>query len=169
MALPLFYPEMADAIIAIVNRLFVIVMKFLAVLTESEVVQTAAVDESNSYRLFVIILAILVALSYTSDRIGFAQQGLTAFNALLGGIFGAFNGFMALSLAKDYVLGNFFKSGAEAQAASTISGLSLSIEDVPVSSSFGDVKSYFPIMIIIVLFVILFSRFFKVQSPLMKK
>ena len=170
MALPLFYPELADTIIAAVNRLFAIIMKFLAVLTDGTVVQTAVVDESNSYKLFVIILAILVVLSYTSDRIGFVQQNLTAFSALLGGIIGAFNGFMALSLAKDYILGNFFRGGTEVQAAATtISGLSLSIEDVPTTPSFGDVRAYFPIMILAVLFVILFGRFFTVQSPLKKK
>ncbi|GEM_PF-2679185 len=169
MALPLFYPEMAKAIIDLVNRLFAIFMKLLAVLTNGTVVQAAAVEEAESYKLFVIILAILVVLSYTSDRIGFAEQKLTAFSALLGGIIGAFNGFLALSLAKDYVLGNFFTGGAEIQAAAMVSDLSLSIGDVPTGPSFGDVRAYFPIMILAVLFVVLFGRFFKLQSPLKKK
>lgn len=169
MALPLFYPEMAKAIIDLVNRLFAIAMKFIAVLTDGTVVQTTAVEEPESYKLFVIILGILVVLSYTSDRIGFAEQNLTAFSALLGGIIGAFNGFMVLSLAKDYVLGNFFRGGAEVQAAVAVSGLSLSIEDVPTSPSFGDIRAYFPIMILAVLFAVLFGRFFRLQSPLKKK
>jgi hypothetical protein len=168
MALPLFYPEMADFVIEFANRVFLIITKFFAILTDTEVVQTAAVDESNSYRLFVIILAVLVVLSYTSDRIGFTPENRTVFSALFGGLFGALNGFIVITLVKDYVLGNFF-SGGEPQVAATASGLSISVEDVPGGSYLGDVNAILPIVVVATIFLILLGRFVKVRSPIQKK
>ena len=171
MALPLVYPSLADTIITFFNKLVQMFSAFLSVVNSSDTtVQANAFGESNSYTLFIIILAVLVILSYMSDRIGLKQTEMSAFSAILGGLLGAFNGFMILSLVKDYVLGNLFTvQGMQAQALPSISDMTMSIENVPPEPFYQGMGTILPIVLVGGIFVILFGRVFRVQPPIAKK
>jgi len=171
MALPLVYPSLADTIITFFNKLVQMFSAFLSVVNSSDTtVQSNAFTESNSYTLFIIILGALVILSYMSDRIGLKQSEMSAFSAALGGLLGAFNGFLILSLVKDYVLGNFFATqGMQTQAMPTISDMTMSIENVPPEPFYQSMGTILPIVLVGGIFVILFGRVFRVQAPIAKK
>ena len=173
MALPLVYPSLADTIITFFNKLVQMFSAFLSVVNNSDTtVQGSAFTDSNSYTLFIIILGALVILSYMSDRIGFKQSEMTAFSAALGGLLGAFNGFMIISLVKDYVLGNFLASQAmqtQGMGMPTISDMTMSIENVPPEPFYQGMGTILPIVLVGGIFVILFGRVFRVQAPIAKK
>jgi len=175
MALPLFYPSMADAIISFANEIIRIVQRFFSALAGGETPDVAAFSigsSGNSYMLFIGILATLVILSYMSDRIGIGQQSMTVFSALLGGLLGAFNGFMIITLSKSYVLGTFFagtETQAQAAAAAIISDIAITVENVPPPSFLADTGPILPIFIVGVVFLIVFTRLFNVRSPISTK
>jgi hypothetical protein len=175
MALPLFYPSMADAIIELANEVIRIIQKFFSVLTNnptSDVQAFSTGSDGNAYILFIGTLLVLVVLSYMSDRIGIGQQSMTVFSALLGGLLGAFNGFMIITLIKSYVLGSFFagaETQAQAAAAATVSDISLTVENVPPPSFLANTGTILPVLIVGGVFLIVFTRIFSVQSPISKK
>jgi hypothetical protein len=175
MALPLFYPSMADAIIEIANEIIRVMQRFLAVLAGGQMPEVAAFSlgsSGNAYMLFIGILAILVILSYMSDRIGIGQQGMTVFSALLGGLLGAFNGFMIITLCKSYVLGSFFdgtETQAQVAAATTVSEIAFTVENVPPPSFLANTGPILPVVIVGAVFLIVFTRLFNVRSPLSTK
>ena len=175
MALPLFYPSLADAIVEFANEIIRIIQKFFSVLTnapKSDVQAFSTGSDGNAYILFIGILALLVILSYMSDRIGIGQQSMTVFSALLGGLLGAFNGFMIVTLIKSYVLGSFFagtETQAQAAAAATVSDISVTVENVPPPAFLANSGQILPILIVGGVFLIVFTRIFNVQSPISKK
>lgn len=168
MALPLFNEDLANYIIGLANRIIEIIRRFFSIVMNSETSDVQAFSVDNSYTLFITVLAILVLLSYMSDRIGFGPRGVTAFSAVLGALLGSLNGFLILSLIKDYLLGNFFREQA-VQAFATPSDISMSVENVPTTSFFSSFSYLLPIFVVGVLFFIIFGRLFRVQPPISRR
>lgn len=139
-------PELAQRIIEFINNL--IEMLSIVIKTrgsfEASAVSAAAetpppiVLDPNNRSLYIVILIVIVLLSYFTSRITLGNRTISVGARIFGGILGAINGFIAVNLVKEFIVGRFFPgTGVSAQAAAP-STLSVSISDVPPGSVFTD-------------------------------
>jgi hypothetical protein len=91
---------------------------------------TLPFDASNPYMLFVVSLVLFVLLSYTTG----GARSVSALSRLLGGLLGLFNGFLVVSLFKEYVVKYFQKSLPEIAAASVSPDVAVSVSGLPTGS-----------------------------------
>jgi hypothetical protein len=115
LAVLVWQPELGEGIISWVNNFIrFIVAFFRAGLTFSadrltaQVAGTNAVLDPESYRLWIVITVVMVGISYAVGEATFNNK-MTPLGRLLGGIIGAANGFVLISLTKQY-LTNYWAS-----------------------------------------------------------
>ncbi len=170
-------PEMAKVIIGYINniiKLFWIIVETggrLEVEALSEAAKTVEppirLDPENS-QLYVGALVFLVVLSYMTGKITFGGEGLSAASRLMGGILGALNGYLILSLAREYVLG-FFLRPEEIVTQEIPERLSIQIEDMPRQSL---LQGYFLVFVMVgglIVFLLILATSLKLQSPVARK
>lgn len=161
-------PDLARRIIEFINSL--LGMLSLIVETrgsfEAQAVSAAAetpppiVLDPNDRSLYVIILVVIVLLAYFTSRITLGNRTISFGARIFGGILGAINGFIAVNLVKEFIVGRFFPgTGLTAQAAAP-STLSVSVSDVPPENVFTNA----PLLLVlglglVVLALILANRF----------
>ena len=86
-------------------------------------------DGSNPYALLIAVLIGFVLISYS---IRGNIKGVTAFSRILGGLLGLFNGFLVISLFRQYVLKYFQKASPALWAAAGPSPeVSVTVQGVP--------------------------------------
>ena len=132
----LFKPELAAPVVEYASRIIRLVLAFIQGHGNIDLNQLISrynsiqlpFDASNPYMFLIIALIVFVVLSYGTRG---STRGLTALSRILGGLLGLFNGFMIISLLKEYVVGYFQRNAPEVAAASNPSQVSVAVRGLP--------------------------------------
>ena len=161
-------PELAGSIIEFINGIIetawgILVGLFEALgIVEPTVAATSTppiLINPDDRTVFVIILIIMVLLSYFTSKITLGGRTATVGGRIFGGILGAINGFLAVNLVKEYIVGRFFpETGLTAQTAAP-DQLSIAVTGVPPESVFTDTSQLLVIGLgVVILALILANR-----------
>lgn len=133
-------PSLAQQIIDIVNDLLKLIIMFFksgfSLQPQSLMSQQVDPDmllDPNSYRLYIIVTVVLIAVSYVIGEATFKDK-MTPLGRLLGGVLGAFNGYVILSLGKQYLLNHLQSKNAFVAQSNQ---LSIEMANVPTSNFFA--------------------------------
>jgi hypothetical protein len=160
-------PELANQIIEFINNILRLISTMLqsGFNLEPGAISAAAAEPSlleldpNDRSTYIVILVVMVLLSYFVGKITLGGVTYTYGGRILGGILGAINGFIAVNLVKEFIVGRFFpETGLTAQSAAPQS-VSMAISDVPPEN----VLTGAPLLLIIavgvlVLFLVVIAR-----------
>ncbi|MBC7225582.1 MAG: hypothetical protein H5T59_15115, partial [Anaerolineae bacterium] len=106
-------PELAEPIIVYINQLLKLILSFMKgglTLDLEKILKTYQemgdiFTPENPYQFLLWLTGALVALSYLGGRLALGTgDTLTPLSHLLGGLLGAFNGFIVISLVKEYLV-----------------------------------------------------------------
>jgi hypothetical protein len=118
----------------------------------------------QNYWVYVFILVGLVLASYFLGKVGLTQ-GLSAGSRLLGGIVGFYNGFIAVSLLREFVLGRYLPGASAAAASATPpSTVSVQVMHLPQASATDHPAVFILIAVGFLLFIIALITGFNVQG-----
>jgi hypothetical protein len=118
----------------------------------------------QNYWVYVFILVGLVVASYFLGKIGLTQ-GLSAGSRLLGGIVGFYNGFVAVSLLREFVIGRYLPGASAAAANATPpSTASVQVFNLPQASATDHPTVFILIAVGFLLFIIALITGFNVQG-----
>ena len=145
-------PAVAEKIIETINdviKLFVLFFKAGGSLDPNRI-SAQTVDpgwllDPDSYRLYVVVTVILLIVSYFVGESTFKGK-VTPLSRLLGGILGAFNGYVILSLVKEYMV-NYMQAKSDVYVAS--SQLSITMTEVPATNIFAGPGIVFMFVVLI--------------------
>jgi len=130
-------PELAETVADYVNKLIRMILAFIqgfpsldfGTLEELYGGIELPFDSNNPYPLLIAVLVAFVLLSY---NIRVKLEGVTAMSRVLGGVLGLFNGFLVISLFREYVLRYFQKAQpAFFAAGEPAPRVSLAVQSVP--------------------------------------
>jgi len=131
----LFEPRLAAPIIEYVSKFFRLIVAFVQgrfnvdpkqLLTRYGAIQMPF-DGKNPYLLLVVVLILFVILSYSARG---ATKGVAGLSRILGGLLGLLNGFLTVSLVKEYLL-KYFQPKVAALQAQGIAAEGVSAQGVP--------------------------------------
>ncbi len=130
------------------------------------------ITDDNSYMFFLLVLVALLVGSYLVGGRAIGQEAISPLSRILGGVLGFLNGSMIISLAKDYLMGNFLKTAATAVTTATSQPsmpqtLAFEVNNVPAQPALtsGMTLLFIAAGVFVVLMIVLSDRF-KIQSPL---
>lgn len=131
----LFEPRLAAPIIEYVSKFFRLILAFIQGRFSVDPTQLLPryrgiqmpFDGKNPYLLLVVVLIVFVILSYSTRG---ATRGVAALSRILGGLLGLLNGFLAVSLVKEYLL-KYFQPKVAALQAQGISAEGVSAQGIP--------------------------------------
>jgi hypothetical protein len=128
-------PGIATLIVRIMDRIVGFVWDLIQSARQSSDFVASTVEvgpppgvDPQRYWIYVITLVVLIIASYFIGKTGLTQE-VTAGGRLLGAIFGFYNGFVAISLVREFVIGRFLP-GAPAFAATATPPDTMSIQVV---------------------------------------
>jgi len=111
-------------------------------------------DGSNPYALLIAVLIGFVLISYS---IRGNIKGVTAFSRILGGLLGLFNGFLVISLFRQYVLKYFQKASPALWAAAGPSPeVSVTVQGVPTGDLLTGERFQIVVVLLGLMVVVLF-------------
>jgi hypothetical protein len=152
LAILVWKPEWANEIIEKVNDLIKLILIFVGArgsldpsTLAAQTVDSDLLIDPNSYRLYMVITVALLIISYFVGEATFKGR-VTPLSRLLGGLFGTFNGFVILSLVRQYFL-NYLRSKNEFYVVSD--ELSIRMTEVPTSSIFAGYGIIFVFIVLI--------------------
>jgi hypothetical protein len=152
LAILVWRPEIGEAIIAWVNnfiRFFVAFFKagltFNTAKLTAQAAATGPMLDPNSYRLWIVITVVLIGISYAVGEATFNGK-MVPLGRLLGGIIGAANGFVLISLVKQY-LANYWV--AQGRIMATSGQVSIQMTNVPAGSFVGGYGIVFVLIVLI--------------------
>jgi hypothetical protein len=152
LAILVWRPEIAEAIITWVDSFLRFVVAFFkAGLTfnttrlQSFAVGASPILDPDSYRLWIIVTVALIGISYVIGEATFNGK-MVPLGRLLGGIIGAANGFMLISLTKQY-LANYWMAQGRIMAQS--GQVAIEMTNVPATSFVGGYGIVFVLIILI--------------------
>ena len=152
LAIMVWQPELAEGIIGWINDLVRLLMAFLRSgfslqpsAWAAQSVNAEVVIVPSSYRFWMTITAILIVISYLVGEASFKGK-ITPLGRLLGGILGAANGFVLLSLARQYLTDYWVAQGRIVAASGE---LSIELTNVPAGSFVGGSGIIFVLVILI--------------------
>jgi hypothetical protein len=152
LALLVWRPEVARVLIGRVTDVLKVLIVFIRAGLNPEpqaVAQPSAgvgsLLDPNSYEIYVVITVVLLAVSYMVGEATFKHR-MTALGRILGAMLGAFNGYVILSLVKQFLINQ-----VQVQAAGPIKGgqLSVQVTDVPTSNFFTGTGLIFIFIVVI--------------------
>lgn len=161
------FPGLAELIVNTTNKILKIL--YIMVVARSldieriaevakEVKEIPIKIDATDYRVYIFGLMGVLIASYIVGKIGVNRKviGPNLLGALLGAIFGLLNGFTVISLVREYVLGRYLPGvTAEAAAeAATITGITLTVEELPTPSV---VEGWLPWLIVAIGALLLFA------------
>jgi len=133
-------PSLAQKIIETVNDLLKLIIMFLksgfSLQPQSLMAQTVdpkLLLDPDSYRLYIVVTVVLIAVSYVIGEATFKDK-MTPLGRLLGGVLGAFNGYVILALGKQYLLNHLQSKNAFVAQSNQ---LSIEMANVPTSNFFA--------------------------------
>jgi hypothetical protein len=106
-----------------------------------------------SYRMWVIVTVVMVAVSYAVGNANFQNQA-APLGRIIGGILGGLNGLVLLSLVRQYLTDYW---ATQNQISVTGGPMSIQLTDVPTASFTGSYGIIFIVGILIAVLVILIS------------
>jgi len=127
------YPTLAATIIERINGIIDLIRASDTIRAAGAIDPPATVDPAQS-QFYVILLIVLVAASYFIGKVGLGNAAVTAGGRLFGGILGFTNGFIILSLLREYVLRRFLPNSGIAAASVTPDNITMTITGVPQTS-----------------------------------
>jgi hypothetical protein len=152
LAVLVWQPSLANQIIDVVNNLIKLVVMFFksGFSLQPQTLMSQQIDpdwllDPDSYRLYIIITVVLIAVSYIIGEATFKDK-MTPLGRLLGGILGAFNGYVILSLGKQYLLNHLQAKGA---FVAQTNQLSVEMANVPTSNFFAGSGIIFIFVVVI--------------------
>jgi hypothetical protein len=152
LAILVWKPEMARKFIEMVNSVIkLFVMFFQAGFSldpgklVAQSVDPGTLIDPDSYRVYVVITVALLIASYFIGEATFKGK-VPPLSRLLGGILGAFNGYMILSLIKEYMV-NYMRAKNQLYVASD--QLSIQMTEVPPSNMFAGPSIIFIFVVLI--------------------
>jgi uncharacterized membrane protein required for colicin V production len=157
LAILIWRPAIAQKIIEIINDLIKLIASFFKAkgsLDPAEIGAAAAQIDPNlfldpySYRLYIILTIVMLIVSYLIGEARFKDK-ITPLSRILGGILGLFNGFIIVSLIKQYFMNYLQAKGAYVAQANQVS---FQLTDVPTGNFFA---GYGIIFILIVLIAVI--------------
>ncbi len=142
LAVFLIEPQLATPVVRYISELLRIVVAFvrsgfslnLSRLASVADETTLPFDASNPYMFFIIALVIFVLVSYAT---GGSLKKVTALSRLLGGLLGLFNGYLVISLFKEYALKYFQKASPGLAAAGTPGTVGVAVANLPATGFLG--------------------------------
>lgn len=130
------------------------------------------ITDDNSYMFFLLVLIALLFGSYLLGGRAIGQEAISPLSRILGGVLGFLNGSMIISLAKDYLMGNFLKTTTAAATSATAQSamphtLAFEVNNVPAQPALTSTMTllFIGAGVFVVLMIVLSDRF-KIQSPL---
>jgi len=112
-------------------------------------------DAGNPYLFLVVVLIGFVLLSYGTRAGGKPLSGLSR---ILGGLLGLLNGFLVVSLIRDYVLKYLQRETPALAAAGAPSQFSVAVSGLPSEGLLGREGQYLVLILLAVVPVLLFGR-----------
>ncbi len=165
-------PELAGVVFNFINGLVKLLWVVLeaksldvsALSAAADVVDPPRLDPENQ-QLYIIALIVLVAASYMTGRFTIADP-LSPISRLVGGILGLFNGFLVISLVREYLMGFFLQPEPKLISAQDIpQQISIQITGMPQQSL---LIGYFPMVMIgligVVVLIIMFQYITKLAA-----
>jgi hypothetical protein len=164
-------PAVATVIVNALNTVVDTVWNFIQSIRQSSpavasVAQVGAPPDVNPQRywVYVIMLVVLVLASYFIGKIGLTQ-GLSAGSRLLGAIVGFYNGFIAVSLLREFVIGRYLPGASAAAASATPpSTVSVQVMNLPQASATDYPTVFILIAVGFLLFIIALITGFNIQG-----
>jgi len=167
----LMVPSLATVIVGALNTVVDTVWNFIQSLRQSSpavasVAQAGPPPDVNPQRywVYVFILVVLVLASYFIGRIGLTE-GVSAGSRLLGALVGFYNGFVSVSLLREFVIGRYLPGASAAAASATPpSSVSVQVMNMPQASGTDTPTIYILIAVGFLLFIIALITGFNVQG-----
>lgn len=174
----LYRPELVTPIMKGINQVLNIILTAISNIPTLDVNEVAragprqdVLTPENPYTFLLWSLIFLIALSYLTGSRAIKDQALTPMSRILGGLAGAINGFIAISLFKEYLLGYFQNLTVEQQAgkaslqagAPPAGGFSVAVQNVPQEPFMESVGPVVLVMVAVVIGLVILSRVFKWQ------
>jgi hypothetical protein len=168
-------PDVATLIVNALNTAVDTVWSFIQSLSQSVSQSSPAVASvaqvgappsvtPQNYWVYVFILVGLVIASYFLGKVGLTQ-GLSAGSRLLGGIVGFYNGFISVSLLREFVIGRYLPGASAAAANATPpSTASIQVFNLPQTSLTDRPTVFILIAVGFLLFIIALITGFNVQG-----
>ena len=164
-------PDVATVIVNALNTAVNTVWAFIQSIRQSSpavasVAQVGPPPEvtPQHYWVYVFTLVVLVIASYFIGKIGLTQ-GLSAGSRLLGALVGFYNGFIAVSLLREYVLGRYLPGASAAAATATPpSTVSVQVMNLPQTSATDHPTVFILIAVGFLLFIVALITGFNVQG-----
>jgi hypothetical protein len=159
LALLVWQPEVAETIIDTINdliKLFVMFFKAGGSL-EPDQLMTQTVDpgwflDPDSYRLYIVVTVVLLIVSYIVGDATFKGK-VTPLSRLIGGLLGAFNGYVILSLVRQYLV-RYMGAKYQVYAADQ---MSVSVTEMPASSVLAGPGIIFIFIVLIAVIALLIA------------
>jgi hypothetical protein len=159
LALLVWQPEVAEKIIETINdliKLFVMFFKAGGSL-EPDQLMTQTVDpgwflDPDSYRLYIVVTVVLLIVSYIVGDATFKGK-VTPLSRLIGGLLGAFNGYVILSLVRQYLV-RYMGAKYQVYAADQ---MSVSVTEMPASSVLAGPGIIFIFIVLIAVIALLIA------------
>jgi hypothetical protein len=163
-------PSIATRIVEIMDTIVNAIWNFIQTLRGSSsfvasTVQVGAPPDVNPQRywIYVITLVVLVIASYFIGKTGLTQNA-TAGGRLLGAIFGFYNGFVTVSLVREFVIGRFLPGASAAAATATPpSTVSIQVVNMPQTTITDTPTIYVLILVGLLLFIIAIAAAWKFE------
>jgi hypothetical protein len=164
-------PDVATIIVNALNTAVDTVWNFIQSIRQSSpavasVAQVGAPPDvtPQNYWIYVFILVGLVLASYFLGKVGLTQ-GLSAGSRLLGALVGFYNGFISVSLLREFVIGRYLPGASAAAASATPpSTVSVQVMNLPQASATDQPTVYILIAVGFLLFIIALITGFNIQG-----
>jgi hypothetical protein len=144
--------DLARKIIETINDLIKLIVMFFqsGFSLKPQTLMAQAVDpdlllDPDSYRLYVVVTVVMLAVSYVVGEATFKGK-MTPLGRLLGGLIGAFNGYVILALVKQYMFDHFQTKGGVSVLANE---MSVRLTAVPTGSPFAGAGLIFIFIVVI--------------------
>jgi hypothetical protein len=164
-------PSVATIIVNALNTAVDTVWNFIQSIRQSSpavasVAQMGAPPDVNPQRywVYVFILVVLVIASYFVGKIGLTE-GVSAGSRLLGALVGFYNGFIAVSLLREFVIGRYLPGASAAAANATPpSTVSVQVMNLPQASATDHPTVFILIAVGFLLFIVALITGFNIQG-----
>lgn len=134
-------PTLAASIIDFINQIIQLIVTFFRAgsLQPTEIASTAGTVQAptinpSQFQPYIIILIIIIIFSYFTGNKALGDVALTPIARIFGGILGLINGFIIVSLVREYILGRFLPDSGVSATAVAPASLGVTVSNVPQTS-----------------------------------
>lgn len=153
-------PEIGEGIINWINNFIRFILMFVRsgfsfdpARLSAQVVSPRSLLDPDSYRFWMTVTVIMVVISYVIGETSF-HGNLTGLGRLLGGVLGVANGFVLLSLARQY-LTNYWRS--QGLVVASTGPVTVQLNNVPAGDLAGGYGIVFVLVILVAVIALLIA------------